>query len=561
MKLPTSILGAFLFLVQFNSAQSGQMVDVAAIDAIFEEWNSTHTPGGVVGVFQDGELILSRAYGMASLEYDIPNSVETVFNIASVSKQFTAFSLVLLEQQGKLDLDDEVSQYFSEFPDFGASITIRHLLNHTSGLRNFQNMLYMAGWRRGDAMTNEDLVRYVSQQEEQNFPPGSEYLYCNTGFNLSAQLVERLTGQSFQKWTKKNIFEPLGMSKSGFREDLEVVHKQTATSYDGSAERGFRQPRKYWTYMGNGNLYTTVGDLAKWLRNFKDSEVGGPAAIARLQERGVLNDGDTLSYALGVNVGTYRGLKRLQHGGSVGGYRSHMSYFPEEDFGVIVLSNFSAAGPSQKAGAVIDLLLEEAFTAPKPPRSQRPPISKTPVKIDAKLLEPIAGTYWILDGGGGMVVNVKAGTDRLLIEQSGEETLTAMPTSDSTFYVKEIDATFMTHRNAEGRIERLTVFAPDRATGYRVDPDLLDPGNLRHFVGNYHSSELTTTYEVELQDDKLIVKHSRHEPFSLTPIGRDRMIGGAWFFSQISVERSNTGTITGLRVSNGRVRNLLFTKL
>jgi len=239
-------------------AQSGAASLQSQIDALFTEWREDGQPGGVVGIVKRGEVVLARAYGLASLEYGAPITTGTRFNVASVSKQFTAFSLVLLQQDGKLDLDDPVQKYLPEAPDFGKAITLRHMLNHTSGLRNFQSLLTMAGWREGDAMTNDDLLRYIQHQQDLNFEPGAEYLYCNTGYNLSAEIVERLSGMSFLAFTQKRIFEPLGMTNSGFREDVEAVHQKTATSYDAQPDGAFKRPKPFWTYVGNGNLYTTI---------------------------------------------------------------------------------------------------------------------------------------------------------------------------------------------------------------------------------------------------------------------------------------------------------------
>ncbi|MDP4711379.1 MAG: beta-lactamase family protein, partial [Saprospiraceae bacterium] len=296
MKL--SILQQLLPLLLWLPLTALQAQTADPVDQIFAEWQeSADAPGGVFGIIEKGQVVMTRAYGKASLEYDIPNTRETAMNIASVSKQFTAYAMVLLEQQGKLSIDDEVRKYLPELPDFGTPITIRHLLTHTSGLRNFQNLLALAGWRDGDYMTNDDLVRYMSMQRELNFPVGSEYLYCNSGFNLCTEIVKRVTGQSFEDWTREHIFQPLGMNRSEFRSDMQEVVKQTATSYDKHPDGSFTQPLKYWTYTGNGNIYTTVDDLARWIRNFDEGTLGGKAALERLSERGILTNGDTLTYA------------------------------------------------------------------------------------------------------------------------------------------------------------------------------------------------------------------------------------------------------------------------
>ena len=538
-------------------AQPGTPEMSAQLDALFEEWNSTHTPGGVAGILYKGKLVYARAYGMASLEYDVPNTTETVFNIASVTKQITAFSLLLLEQQGKLSIDDEVRKYLPEVPDFGTPITIRHLLTHTSGLRNFQSILSMAGWRTGDAMTNQDLLKFIAKQNELNFPVGSEYLYCNTGFNLATAIVERITGEEYQTWTRQHIFEPLGMDHTSYRENMERIHKHTATSYQGSPQEGFAQPRKYWTYMGNGNVYTTLSDLAKWMHNLHTGELGGPKVLNRLQERGILTNGDTLSYALGIGVGSYRGLRTLQHGGSVGGYRSSFVYYPTEQTGMIVLSNFSSANPGGKTRSMADIFLAPHFPDPKPQPRPSLKIERTAVEISPDIYQELAGTYWINEG---YTLTIFQQGDQWLAEAGGN-TFTLQAASDTTFFAKEVPYSMFARRTPGKSVERITLFAPNREYGQRTDPTINTPENLQAFVGAYYSPELETYYHVYLKEGKLMVHHTRHDDFPLTLLDAETLVGDAWFFSNVSVERDRKGKVSGLRVSNGRVRNLWFEKV
>lgn len=526
------------------------------VDAVFREWDQPGVPGGVVGIVKEGELVLARAYGLASLEYEVPVTTETVFNVASVSKQFTAFSIILLAQEGKLSLKDDVRKYLPEVPDFGTTITIEHLMHHTSGLRNFQNLLAMAGWRDGDPMTNDDLLKYIRYQRELNFPPGSEYLYCNTGFNFMAEIVERVSGQSFQEFTRERIFEPLGMENSEFREDLETVNPNTATSYDGSPEEGFRRPKPFWAYVGNGNLCTTVGDLAKWVDNFRHHRVGGPEARAELTKRGVLANGDTISYARGIVVEAYRGLRRFQHGGSIGGFRASLMYFPDQTTGILVLSNFSSAGPSGKAAAVADIYLSDHFPEPKAEGAPEPMISKNAVEIAPSVFEAFEGAYFLEREGAVLKLYRESGRYQAEVEGTVME---VTPSSDSTFFVRETDMGFIGHRGADGTIERLTAFAPRRQTARRIDPEKLwSREALQQYTGEYYSPELQTTYRIVLEDDQLIVRHRRHNDFKITPVEPDQLQAEAYFFRDVKVERNGDDEVTGLRVTNGRVRNLRF---
>ncbi len=551
------LLGGFLMLSHKNKSLPENLY--SEIDQIFKEWDSTESPGGVVGVIDKGELVFAKAYGMASLEYEVVNTTETVFNIASVSKQVTAYSLVLLEQQGKLSIDDDVRKYLPEVPDFGETITIRHLLTHTSGLRNFQNMLSMAGWRSGDPMTNDDLLRYIARQKELNFPVGEEYLYCNTGFNLATAIVERITDQTFQEWTKENIFDPLGMKNTGYREDMEVVHKNTATSYDGNIENGFRQPLKFWTYMGNGNVYTTIGDMAKWVNNFAKGKVGGEAGIARLQEEGVLNSGEKTSYGLGIGVGEYRGLRRLSHGGSIGGFRSNLIYFPEQEVGVVVLANFSSAGPGPKSMAVADLYLEKSFLEPKPKRNNnRLEHLSQAVDISKEAFDVSAGHYLV----DGIHIELLRKGDQFFVDSKGfMPTLELKAASETSFFNKDQQISIFADKNDKEVVERLTILhGPERRRAVRIDPAMLETAALRKYTGTYYSPELDTRYTFVLNDGKLTAKHQRHQDLTITALKKDRLSADAYFFNDIDVEWEDDA-VKGIRVSNGRVRDLWFEKI
>lgn len=526
------------------------------IDALFTTWDQPEMPGGVIGIVEKGELVWSKAYGKASLEYDIPNTTETIFNIASVSKQITAFSLILLEQQGKLSLDDEVRKYLVEMPDFGKKITIRHLLNHTSGLRNFQSMLALAGWRDGESMTNGDLLRYLSQQKDLNFEPGAEYLYCNTGFNIATAIVERITGQSFQDWTQENIFQPLGMTNSSYREDMERIHKNTATSYSGSAQNGFRQPLKYWTYMGNGNVYTTVGDLAKWMNNFRNPSLGGQESIEKMVQPGVLNDGKSLTYGLGIGVGYYRGALRYSHGGSVGGYRSNMIYFPQEDKGVILITNFSSANPGGKVFAVADLILADVLN-PNPPTPMPATVNEIPLKTTAfneVRYQDFIGKYYV----DGVVIELllEQGVPKVFAQGALPQAVVLSPSSDSTFFTKEIDLAIKLSAGSQGEGYQMQFqFQGDENQGFQIKKTMATQA----FLGIYYSPELDARYTVIEKEGRLLVRHPRHEEFELIPAG-DQLYGTASFFRDVEVVKVGD-QIAGFKVSNGRVRNLWFAKI
>ncbi|HEX8197817.1 MAG TPA: serine hydrolase domain-containing protein [Pyrinomonadaceae bacterium] len=338
------------FLAFAGNTFYGQTTDNAIdrqIDRLFSNYGST-TPGVAVAVVQDGKIIFKKGYGAANLEYDIPITTKTVFQIASVSKQFTAFSIYLLEKQAKISLEDDIRKYVPEVPDFGKTIKIKHLLAHTGGVKDQWALLALAGWRMDDVITTQHILKLASKQKELNFEPGSRYLYSNSGYTLLAEIVKRVSGQSFAEFTKKNIFEPLGMTDTQFYNDYERIVKNRADSYE--LENGaYKKKNLSNSADGASNLYTTVEDLAKWVLNFENPKVGDAELIKRFNEPSLLNNGERVVY--GISDGepgyhakgqihwNYRGLHLMSHGGHAAAFRSFLGRFPDKNLAVIALSN------------------------------------------------------------------------------------------------------------------------------------------------------------------------------------------------------------------------------
>ena len=330
----------------------------ARIDALFAPWDRPDVPGAAVAVVKDGEIVYQRGYGSANLEYDIPITRSTVFLAASVSKQFTAFAIAMLADQGLISLDDDIHQYVPALPDYGKAITIRHLVHHTSGLRDEFDLLAMAGYHMDDVITKAAILDLAYRQQSLNFMPGREHLYSNTGYTLMAEIVERVTGQSFRAWTTEHLFEPLGMAHSHFHDDHQMIIKNRAQGYYQD-EGSYKKQVVNYASVGASGLYTTVEDLARWVTNFEDGGVGGPRVLAQVNTQGRLDKGDTLSYAFGQYVGKYKGHVRVSHGGSHRGFRTYLLRFPTERLAVILLSNLDAFQPADLAFKVADLYLAE----------------------------------------------------------------------------------------------------------------------------------------------------------------------------------------------------------
>ncbi len=369
----------------------------AKVDQLFVEWNRPDSPGAAVAVTRDGEVIYKQGYGMANLEYDIPITPTTIFDIASVSKQFAAFAIVTLSHQGKLSLDDDIRTHLPDVPDFGNTITIRHLLHHTSGLRDWVQSLSIAGDLMDDVISFKHILKMARHQKALNFEPGAAYLYSNTGYNLLAEIVETVTGDSFREWTDTHIFKPLGMTNSHFHDDYEMILKNRAYSYQAVENGGFKHAVNNTTALGSSALYSTVEDLAKWILNFDHTRIGEQTVIEQMHERGMLNNGEQINYALGLNIGEYRGLQTVGHSGSWRGFRSHLMRFPDQKFGVVILCNLDTFNPLVLAEKVADIYLSDVLGPKEVSESEKtkePAEETEPEPLTPDQLREFEGDYY-----------------------------------------------------------------------------------------------------------------------------------------------------------------------
>lgn len=358
------VAGLLMSASAWGQSSEGAPGDAAAltaqVDPIFARWDKQDSPGCALAIVKDGRIVYQRGYGSANLDYDVPITSESVFYIASVSKQFVAAAVALLAQQGKLSLDDDVRKHVPELPDYGHTITIRHLIHHTSGLRGYLTLMQLAGMRWEDVHSEQELLDLICRQKELNFAPGEQYRYCNTGYFLLAEIVKRVSGKTLRQFTKDEMFEPLGMTNTHFHDDATHVVKNRAVSYAPSGNGTFRVSYlANWDKVGSGGLLTNVEDLVRWDRNFCEKKLGGEDLVNTLHQRGKLNDGTVLPYAFGLIVGEYKGLATVSHGGSFMGFRTVLLRFPGHAFSVIILANLADVNPTALAQDVADVYLAE----------------------------------------------------------------------------------------------------------------------------------------------------------------------------------------------------------
>lgn len=516
----------------------------ARVDQVFAQFSGPGSPGCAVGVLRNGAMVYERGYGTATLEYDVPITPRSIFHVASISKQFAAFAVTTLASQGKLSLDDPVKRYVPEFPDFGVPITIRHLLHHTSGLRDQWTLLRHSGWRPDDLITDEDVLGVISRQRTLNFAPGAEYSYSNSGFTLIGIIVRRITGVSLRQWCDANLFKPFGMGDTHFHDDHAMIVRNRTSAYEPRAGGGLRVSVPVFDTVGATSLFTTVEDLARWDENFYTAKLGGREVLDQMQAASVLNSGAPLNYGFGLMIGRYRGLPIVEHGGSDAGYRAHILRFPDQHFSVVALCNVSTARPGLYARQVADIYLEGQFTEPSP--FVVPAYAAT--EADLRAAE---GLYF--NPVTQQATRITAGKGRL-VARSGGGTLEALPVAPGTFR-QEGALGDWTISAVSGRPRQLRDSA-----GVSGEVPAWQPSaaQLAEFAGDYYSVELDYTYRVVAKDGRLLLERRRLDDRVLEPTLRDSF--AAPNVGDLRFERDATGRITGCLENTGRIRNLKFVR-
>lgn len=449
-----SILAAILPLAAAGLlvAQSSPDNAEAQIDKVFSRWTA-QTPGCAVGVGKGGRPIVQKAYGMADLEHDVPNRADTIFEAGSVSKQFTAAAILLLAQEGKLSLDDPARKYVPELPDYGAPLTIRHMLQHTSGLRDWGEIAAIAGWPRTTRVhTHAHVLDIISRQKALNFPSGAQHSYSNSGYNLAAIIVSRVSGQSFADFSRERIFEPLGMTRTSWRDDFTRIVKDRAIAYAPSGG-SFRLDMPFENVHGNGGLLTTVGDLLKWNENFVTPKVGDAEFVRLQQEPGKLNDGKPHEYALGLYVRPYKGVPEVGHSGSTAGYRAYLTRFPEQHLSVAVLCNAANANATQYAMAVAEMYLGDSIKAMTTTAQNRGRQTPPTFAADPKDFAAYVGTYYSDEAEVAYEAALDGST--LVLKHRPDTVIRLQPTAKDEFRGGSREYRFI--RNANGSVNELSL--------------------------------------------------------------------------------------------------------
>jgi len=544
------VIGLALLVVAFGvSPLQGQSAN-PRVDSVFASVDKRDAPGCAVAVIDSGRTVFAKGYGMASLEHDLPITPTSAFYAASVSKQFTAFAVAMLAQRGKLSLDDNIRKWIPEVPDFGKTITVRHLIHHTSGLRDYFGLLGMTGWPSDGPVTEARFLDLVSRQKALNFDPGSRYLYSNTGYVLLSILVKRVSGQSLREFADKSIFAPLGMSNSHFRDDHTMLVKNRAFAYSPRSV-GWALDMPGFDVVGDGGLFTTVDDLARWTRNFDDHTVGGDELAARVLTRGRLTSGDSIPYAYGLIHGVYRGQPVIEHGGAYGGYRTQVLRFPTQHFAVVTLCNSSTANAAQLSQAVAAVYLGNRLAPATQAVSNGTSTGPSVVRLSRETLTRYAGAYWDAKNETMRRFEVR---DSVLAVTGTPVVL--VPVSETTFRASIVNTSvaFAVARDGSVVMEETAPNA-DKSTYRRMPAPKTDASTLAGLAGDYVSDELDVTWRIEPKDGALIVRRGGVADITLQPVFLDAFNspGGV-----VRFQRAADGRVTGLVIGAGRVTGFVF---
>lgn len=540
---PSAVLVIALLCVAVTEAQTQAPPDAAhQVDAIFARWDSNTSPGCAVGVTLHGLTVMEGAYGMADLEHGGVNTPETIFEGGSLSKQFTAAAVILLVLDGRLSLDDDVRTYIPEVPEYGHTITLRHMMTHTSGLRDWGSVASISGWGREQrSHDHDDVLDIVRRQTALNFEPGHEYSYSNTGFNLLAIVVARVSGMSFADFSSARIFEPLGLRNTQWRDDYRRIVPGRSSAYSSTGDGTWEINRPIEDVHGNGGILTTVGDLGIWNQALVDGRLGGEEFVRMMHEQGHLADGSEIVYAAGLQVRTFAGVPSVTHTGATAGYRAFLGRYPDQGLSVAMLCNASNVPTGATGGRIARIYLGDAVTDPADPDPGS------------------GGDVAALEAYEGLYADPVTGSTRELVVVDGmlrDGNARLIASADDEFVVRGGSRRYVFPEEGDPRSEfRIDDWQYTDQRYERVEPWAPTPNDLSDFVGIYRSEEAETTYRVSIDDGVLAIWQRPNNTRSLGAMYRDTFRMGG---SVIRFRRDDSGHVTALSLSLGRVYDMRF---
>jgi len=532
---------------------------VSKITKIFTRWDNKNSPGCAIAIVRNDSILFARGYGMANLEYGIPIEPETIFHMASISKQFTAFSIVLLARQGKLQLDDDIHKYLSWFPDLKEKITIRNLLNHTSGIRDQWQLLAISGTRLDDVITQDHIIKILSKQQALNFRPGEQYSYSNSGFTMLAEIVRSVTGQSLRQFTDSAIFKPLGMVNTHFHDNYEEIVKNRSYSYYRTDSVHFANSILSYSNAGATSLFTNLNDMSKWIMNFYTHKVGDQKDIDQLTQKGKLNSGKELNYALGIVSDTYNGWRQFSHGGADAGYRTYLAIFPDLKMGFAVFSNLDDVNTGSKVYEVANMFVTDTAKH-KVAGASKNIDSSNAALTDTVAIKKFTGNYISDDG---LQMNFRLNNKKLYVDAFGRTLLLSKGENDTFSLVTDPGVNFLFSGHAAGDTTVLAAFS--RNEKHLLAKYIADTSQPDHVLlaygGTYYCPELDCKYGIVLKDHHLVLTNNKYSDTRITLVGTDHLVNDFWWMNHLLIIRNNKKEITGFEVNSGRIQHLRFNKI
>jgi CubicO group peptidase (beta-lactamase class C family) len=529
------------------------------VDKLFAQWDKPDSPGCELGVIKDGQIVYKRGFGMANLEHAIPMSPASIMDTGSVSKQFTAMAIALLAEQGLLSLDDDIRKYMPELPRYEAPITIRHLIHHTSGIRDYLTLMSIAGMRDDDHYVDGEVVSLLARQKELNFKPGSEYLYSNSGYFLLSQIAKRASGKTLREFAAENIFKPLGMTRTMFYDDHNEIVKNRAASYVPRRGGGFQIAATTLDMVGDGNVFTCVEDLYLWDQNFYHNKLGKgrPELINQVLTTGTLNNGEKIDYAFGLVIGQYRGLRIVEHGGAFVGYRAMTMRFPDQRFSVVLQCNLGTMNPSNLARRIADIYLADQLNPAAVTASTSEPKF---IELPAQDLNEKTGAYRNQLTGVIWRLSVKDG--KLFAELPPNNSIRLGAISTTEFRsTGPLEFTLRFEKQGKAMFMRVQRGADKPVTFEAVQLVTPTAAQLGEYVGDYRSDEIQVTYRIVLEGGRLYLRHENEfKDIPKNPL--DPTVSDAFMVRGIGIQftRDPRKRVASFTLNAGRVKNIRFVK-
>lgn len=545
--MKTLFLSIFTLLTFSVFAQNqSQDINAQKVEVLLNEYLIKNNPGIAVSVVKDGNVIYKKNKGYSNLEHMVPISDSTKFVVGSISKQFTAFSILLLEDEGKLSIDDDITKYLPELSGLTHKITIKHFLNHTSGFRDDTDLNSLIGRTDLDRTSQTQMVNLLLRQKGLNFTPGSRFQYCNSGYVLLAEIVKRVSGITFAEFAHKRIFDPLNMKNSLFLDDPSLVVKNKALSY-------VKQNKAYYyipinrSIVGSTGLYTTISDLSLWANNFDNLIIGSKSIFEKMETKSRLNNGEIIPYALGQELKVYKGLDVIFHGGGDAGFRSYLLRVPEHKLNIAVSGNFESFNPLNISYGLLDIFLSDYINEP---------IKKALPKHTNKDLKKFEGDYQVFPG---LYITIVAEQDSLFFMSYDNDNKLKLPV------LGENEFKFPARAHSRFKFVKNGLHWHFSDFHYPAKKVTLNPPryadiDLKELTGIYKSNEVETSYEFIIKDNIIIATHNFNSDVELKPIDKDSFITDLSYIGRIEFTRNREGNIDGCKISGQNSYNVFFYK-